>query len=324
VRTSFRHALVFIAAVVLSAAGLSTTAQVPQQPTFRAHVDLVPVDVAVHRGGRPVAGLSKAQFEVFDNGVPQTIERVVTDNVPLEAWLVLDVSNSLRGQPLIRLQEAALAFAAAFAPGDRAGLVTFSHEVIVAQPLTDDLSAVRTALSRLRASGATALYDATYVALQLRRPSDARGVAVVLTDGADNASWLTAERVLEAARRSELVLYGIGVNDAAPAPRISVGPIRRLGSAGVPSAFADLPQYLFLRGLAAESGGAVFDASFATLRETFARILADIRARYLLTYYPTEPKPGWHALEVRLKGVRGEVAARRGYWVAPGPSGGLP
>lgn len=313
-KTGALHALVLVAAVVLSATALQSTGQEPQQPTFRAHVDLVLVDVAVHRGGRPVAGLAKADFEVLDNGVRQTIERVVTDDVPLEAWLVLDVSSSLQGQPLMRLQEAASAFAAAFAPGDRAGLVTFSHEVLVAQPLTGDLSAVRTALGQLRAGGATALYDATYVALQLRHPSDTRGVAVVLTDGADNASWLTAERVLEAARRSELVLYGIGVNEATQAPRISGDPIRHPESAAAPPAFADLPQYRFLRGLAAVSAGAVFDASFATLRETFARVLADIRARYLLAYYPTNATPGWHTLEVRVRGRSAEVVARRGYW----------
>ena len=316
------HALVLVAAVVLSGTALPSTGQEPQRPTFRAQVELVPVDVAVLRGGRPVAGLVKADFEILDNGVRQTIERVVTDEVPLDAWLVLDVSSSLQGQALMQLQEAASAFAAAFAPGDRAGLVTFSHEVLVAQPLTGDLPAVRTALGQLRAGGATALYDATYVALQLRHPSDTRGVAVVLTDGADNASWLTAERVLEAARRSELVLYGIGVHEAAqaPRPRISGDPVRHPGSTAAPPAFAeppafaDLPQYRFLRGLAAASGGAVFDASFATLREAFARVLADIRARYLLAYYPTNAAPGWHTLEVRVPGKRVEVVARRGYW----------
>jgi Ca-activated chloride channel homolog len=316
------HTPVFVVAVVLGAAALQSTGLEPQQPTFRARVDLVPVDVAVHRGGRPFAGLSKADFEILDNGVRQTIERVDNENVPLEAWLVLDVSSSLQGQPLVRLQEAASAFAAAFAPGDRAGLVTFSHDVLVAQPLTGDLPAVRTALGQLRAGGATALYDATYVALQLRHPSAARGVAVVLTDGADNASWLTAERVLEAARRSDLVLYGIGVNEATPpASRISGEPIRHPELAPKPPAFADLPQYRFLRGLAAIGAGAVFDASFATLRETFARVLADIRARYLLAYYPTSATPGWHSLEVKLRGASGEVTARRGYWVAPLPGG---
>lgn len=316
-RSGSLQALVLVLAVVLAAAVPQSTVQESPQ-TFRVRVDLVPVDVAVHRGGRPVAGLSKADFDVFDNGVRQTIERVEGESVPLEAWLVLDVSSSLEGRPLVQLHAAASAFVAAFAPGDRAGLVTFSQDTLVTQPLTGDLAAVRTALSQLRAAGATALYDATYIALQLRHSSMTRGVAVVLTDGADNASWLPAGRVLEAARRSDLVLYGIGVNEAAPAnSRISGDPLRHPESVTAPHAFADLLQYRFLRNLAAVGAGAVFDASFATLRETFARILAEIRARYLLAYSPTNPTPGWHTLEVKLRGVRGDVTARRGYWVAP-------
>jgi hypothetical protein len=59
----------------------------------------------------------------------------------------------------------------------------------------------------------------------------------------------------------------------------------------------------------------LFDASFAALHETFARMLEDIRARYLLTYYPTNPTPGWHALEVKLTRGHANVTARRGYWV---------
>jgi Ca-activated chloride channel family protein len=312
---------VLAVAIALSATAAKPAGQEPQQPTFRARVDMVPVDVAVYRGGRPVGGLSKADFELFDNGVRQVIERADTDNVPLDAWLVLDVSSSLRGKPLVQLQEVAGAFVAALAPGDRVGLVTFSHEVLVPQPLTGDRSALRAALGQLQARGGTALYDATYVALQLRRPGDTRGVALVLTDGADNASWLTADRVLEAARRSDVLLYGIGVNEETPTPRITNEPFRLPETAVLPPAFADLPQYRFLRGLAGVSGGAVYDASFATLQATFAHVLADIRARYLLAFYPSNPTPGWHTIEVKVGDGRDEVTARRGYWIAPPRSG---
>lgn len=310
--------LVFALALAWSAMVATSTPQDPQQPpTYRSRVDLVPVDVAIYKGGRPVGGLSKADFEILDNGVLQTIERMDKDKVPLDAWLVLDVSSSLRGKPLEQLREVAGTFVAALAPGDRVGLVTFSHEVLVPQPLTADRRAMHAALDKLRASGGTALFDATYVALQLRRPGDTRGVALVLTDGADSASWLTSERVLEAARRSDLLLYGIGVSEEAQAPRIVNEPLRLPETSIRQQAFADLPQYRFLRALASASGGGVFDASFSTLGDTFARVLSDIRARYLLSFYPANPTPGWHTLEVRVKGDRGEVTARRGYWIAP-------
>jgi Ca-activated chloride channel family protein len=189
--------------------------------------------------------------------------------------------------------------------------------VLVAQPLTGDRSAIRTALGQLRATGATALYDAAYLVLQLRHPDLTRGVAVVLTDGADNASWLTADRVLQAARRSDLVLYGIGVNEAPRVPRTRGEPIRHPAPAAMPAAFGDLPQYRFLRDLAGVGAGTVFDASYATLRETFARILTEVRARYLLAYHPNDSTPGWHRLEVKLTRGGGDVSARRGYWAGP-------
>jgi VWFA-related protein len=217
----------------------------------------------------------------------------------------------------VQVKEAALAYVTALAPRDRAALVTFSQEVVVPQSLTADLSAVRTAVTEMRAAGATALYDATYVALQLRIPDQTRGVAVVLTDGADNASWLTADRVVQATEHSDVVVYGIAAHEAVPTPR-TLGMARSSSAvveAAAPPPVSGLPQYRFLERLATTSGGRLFDASFAALRETFAGMLKDIRARYLLTYYPSNPTPGWHALEVKLTRGRANVTARRGYWV---------
>jgi VWFA-related protein len=275
-------------------------------------------------------GLSQGDFEIFDNGVRQKVDRVISESIPVDVALVLDVSGSLTGQPLVQLKEAALAFLTALAPGDRAALVTFSQEVVVPQSLTADLSAVRKAVTEMRAAGTTALYDATYVALHLRIPDQTRGVAVVLTDGADNASWLTADRVGQATEHSDVVVYGIAAHEAVPTARIpeAMSTPRTLGmarggaavlEAAAPPPISGLPQYRFLERLAATSGGRLFDASFAALHETFAGVLKDIRARYLLTYYPSNPTPGWHALEVKLTRGRANVTARRGYWVEAAP-----
>jgi hypothetical protein len=51
------------------------------------------------------------------------------------------------------------------------------------------------------------------------------------------------------------------------------------------------------------------------LSELFGRVLNELRARYLLTYSPSNTQPGWHDVKVRLKGARGEVTARPGYFV---------
>ena len=112
-----------------------------QQPTFRAGVDLVRVDVSITRNLEPVAGLKAENFDVFDNGAKQKLERVVHEEVPLEAFLVLDMSGSVAGAELEELKAAATNFVSGLAPQDKVALVTFTDKANVAQPLTGDLEA---------------------------------------------------------------------------------------------------------------------------------------------------------------------------------------
>ena len=81
--------------------------------TFRAGVDAVAVDVLVTRNGRPVVGLTADDFTVLDNDVPQQIELVLLEDVPITLLLVLDTSGSVRGAPLVQLRTAAEAAAEA-------------------------------------------------------------------------------------------------------------------------------------------------------------------------------------------------------------------
>lgn len=294
----------FAVAAVL--APLCGAAIARQQPTFRVGVDLVTVDVSVTRNVEPVAGLTAENFTVFDNGVKQRLERVVHEQVPLEAFLVLDMSGSVAGAELEQLKAAAGAFVSGLTPQDKVALVTFAQQPSVAQPLTGDFDAFARALTAVKAGGNTAIYDATHLAITLRKPGDTRGVAVVFTDGMDNASTMSAKAVVEAAERSDLIVYGVSVSQA--------GGDRGFGIPDPRGRF----QFGFLRSLADTTGGRVFNAaSGPRLKDVFALILDDIRARYLLTYYPDKVAAGWHKLQVKLNGVKGDVLARRGYYAAP-------
>lgn len=297
----------FLAAVVAVAAlaPLSAIAIARQQPTFRVGVDLVTVDVSVTRNLEPVSGLKADDFAVFDNGVKQKLERVIQEQVPLEAFLVLDVSGSVAGQKLEQLKAAARAFVSGLTAQDKVALVTFSEKVTVAQALTANFDAFARAVSAVEAGGNTALYDATHLAIELRKRGDTRGVAVVFTDGMDNASTMSAKTVVQAAERSDLVVYGVTVSEARGAPAFG------------PQALRSQFQIGFLRSLADTTGGRVFNAaSGPRLKDAFGLVLDDIRARYLLTYYPDKVAAGWHKLEVKLNGVKGNVLARRGYYAA--------
>jgi VWFA-related protein len=299
--------------IAVSAAALAVVPLLAQQPTFRAGVDVVRVDVSVSNRVEHIEGLTAENFEVFDNGVKQKITSVATAEVPLEVYLVLDLSGSVQGEPLAQLKRAANAFVDGLVPADRVALLTFSKTVTVGQELTNNFQAFKAALAEAKPSGNTALYDAVLKAISMRVPKDNRPIVVVFTDEGDNASTATVKQVVDAAERSDVTGYGV----LPLAQRPSVGP-------GMGGAAFGAPQFQlgFLRSLADGTGGRVFRASAnLPLEDLFEMVLDDARSRYVLTYSPDKTTPGWHKLNVKLVGAKGDVVARRGYFVGTSASG---
>jgi VWFA-related protein len=282
---------------------LLSTAQAP--PVFRAGVDLVRVDVLVTHEGAPVRGLTAADFEVRDAGRVQVLEPVREEETPVDVVLVLDLSQSVAGPKLVALRVAAGAFldglesslmGLRLASGsehvqDRAALLVFQEQVLFLEPPTADLDGVRRALSTVAPRGNTALYDAVYAGLRLMEPGASRTAVVVFSDGVDSLSWLTASQVVEAAQRSDALVYAVAA--------------RRKGD----------PENPFLRDVTRATGGRVWTARDEDeLKGRFLDVLADIRSRYVLSYAPQDVDfPGWHTLEVRLRRGKGDVHARPGY-----------
>jgi VWFA-related protein len=293
-------------------------AALPQQPTFRSGVDVVTVDVSVSRGGEHIGGLTARNFDVFDNGARQKIDKVTLEQVPLEAYLALDVSGSVKGAALQELEHAVSAFLDGLTPQDRVALVTFAGTVQINQPLTGDFGAFRRSLAGATAGGQTALYDATLQTIGLREHNDNRGIVVVLTDQQDNASRATQKQVTDTAERSDVIVYGV-LAEQGTSGMSGFGGGRGGGIAFRPPQVQF--QIGFLRSLADTTGGRVFRASAALhLDEAFALVLDDARTRYVLTYRPDRPTPGRHKLQVKLVDAKGDVVARRGYFVSAPPA----
>ena len=195
----------------LVAGALLAGAVLQGPPVFRAEVDLVRVEVLVTRGGVPVRGLGAADFEVRDNGRLQALEPTLEAEAPVDAVLALDTSYSMVGAKLVALREAAGSFLDGLRDGERAALIAFNEEVRLLEPLSPDLDRVRRALDGAGAGGRTAIVDAVYTALRSTEPSARRTAVVVFSDGLDNMSWLSAAEVIEAARRTEAIVYGVAV-----------------------------------------------------------------------------------------------------------------
>jgi VWFA-related protein len=259
-----------------------------QDATFSSRVEAVRVDVLVTDKGLPVRGLRAADFEIRDNGVVQQIDLISFEQVPLNVVLALDMSDSVAGDRRERLLAAGTAILDGLQKSDQAALVTFSQSVQLDAALSGDIAKVHAALTRARGKGATSVIDGTYAAIQVGESDPGRALLVVFSDGLDTASWLTADRVLDTAKRSDVVAYAVAVRSPAK------------------------PE--FLRDLVSFTGGRLFEVEKTQrLDSIFLDILREFRERYLISYTPRGvTKEGWHRLDVRVK-RGGTVKARPGY-----------
>ena len=274
--------------VLLCSAAL--TAQT-QSPTFSARVEAVRVDALVTDRGQPVLGLTPADFEILDNGVPQQVDLVSYEQIPLNVVLALDMSGSVAGDRLDHLRDAGGTLLSALTREDQAALVTFSNAVTLAARLTTDVATVREALDRAAGVGNTALVDGAYAGIIVGESDVGRALLIVFSDGLDTVSWLTPEIVIDTAKRSDVVIYGLAVGRGKPE---------------------------FLRELTSLTGGRLFEVDkTANLSAIFLEVLKEFRQRYLLSYTPRAvATDGWHRLEVRVK-RRATVKARPGYLARP-------
>jgi Ca-activated chloride channel family protein len=270
-----------------------------QPAVFRSSVELVRLDVSVRRSDRPVAGLRAGDFVLTDNGRTQRIESASLESMPLSVLLVLDTSGSMAGARFGNLIAGAKDVVKALRPDDRVALVTFSSRISQSVELTADLPRVERALDELTPNGGTSLRDAVYASLKVTPAPGSRGIVLVFSDGLDTVSWLTSPQIVGAVKAADVVIYGVELTDTPSGP---IAPSR-----GDP----------ILVPITENTGGRRWVTSrSARIGPLLLEALADMRARYLLTYYPEPPvTPGWHALKVTLKAGRADILTRPGYLV---------
>lgn len=300
-----RARLVRAGGTALLACACAVAADEP--PRFGVHTRVVHLDVHVSRDGHAVSGLRASDFEVRDDGRLREVALVPREAAPVQAVLLLDTSGSVAGARLERLRSAARAFLEGLDDADQAALATFCSDVrLVARP-GSSRAELSDALEAVAAGGGTALFDAVGAALRLGDARGGRPVLVVFSDGENVLSWLTPDKVLAVARGSEVAVYAVQAERTARAANDPTLPEGRRQLGDAPS---------FLSDLAAETGGRVWRTSEAGLGQTFLDALAEVKSRYLLRFEVEDSaRPGWHRLEVRLRRGKGEVRARRGYWV---------
>jgi Ca-activated chloride channel homolog len=270
-----------------------------KSPQYVAEVDvnLVELYVAVtDRSGNLVRDLKQADFEVSEGGKKQEIAKFeLVQNLPLIVGILIDTSGSMAGS-MVETQKAAAGFLEnVMTPRDKAFAISFARRPVLQMPPTDDVGAVVQAIEGLQAVGDTALHDALVHSLYYFRGVQGQRALVLLSDGDDNASYITYKDAMEYARRSGVAVYTIGLN----IPILETG-IR-----------------LKLNELAEATGGRTFFTSNPEeLPGIYKQIETELRSRYLVAYNSTETggQTGFRPVEVKVK--RGGLKARtaRGYY----------
>jgi Ca-activated chloride channel homolog len=301
--------LAAFAAVTMLQVALSTGTQRPPG-SFRTTVDLVSLNVTVLTASHEYVGdLGAEDFVILENGVPQQVRYFATTSVPLAVALLLDSSASME-QTLGSAQEAAVGFTRTIHPNDLVSVIDFDSRIEVAQAFTADRHALERGIRGITAGGATALYNAVYIALaelkKITRPTDESGIRrraiVLLSDGDDTASLVAFDEVLDAALRSDTVIYtiGLGINENAGA--------RNRGEQH--GAF-------LLRRLAEQTGGrAFFPTEPKDLTAIYATIRQDLAQQYSLAYESSnrERDGAWRRIGVRVNRPSVVVRTRQGYF----------
>jgi VWFA-related protein len=260
----------FVTLLVLSVLGPFVGKAPQERAAFSSRTELAVLHVSVlDRQAGFVPGLPREAFTVQENGRPQPIAFFENNDAPVTVGLVIDNSGSMQPRRDAVIA-ASMAFASSSNPADEMFTINFNERVWPGLPpgraFTSDLAELREALGKSGARGQTALFDGIDAALRhLAQARKSRKVLIVVSDGGDNASRAKFSDVLEAALRTDVVIYTIGLhdeNDRDAKPKL-------------------------LRELADVTGGeAFFPRDNESVTPVLERIARDIRSSYTIGYVP--------------------------------------
>ncbi|MBO0725354.1 MAG: VWA domain-containing protein [Blastocatellia bacterium] len=274
--------------------------------SIKIPTEMVQLDVKVtDQDGRSVSGLTKNDFAVYEDKINQNIEAVSSEEAPVSMGLAIDTSGSMRPK-LYTVSDAARGLIRQMRPDDEAFLVLFNTDAELVQEFTSDRHELEEALRQIYAAGGTALLDAIIAVADHAREKGRlrRKALVVITDGLEKNSSVKEKAVIEAMKVDEVQLYLVGLLEG--------------GEGGWPfgKSQASKGKDLLVH-LAEDSGGRAF---FPTdIKETpaiAAQIAKDLRAQYVISYYPNNDRRdgAFHSVRVVVNNHKLIARTRQGYY----------
>ncbi|MGA2262241.1 MAG: VWA domain-containing protein [Acidobacteriota bacterium] len=294
--------------------------------TIRVDVALVTVPVVVSgESGGHVSDLKESDFHVFEDGVEQTIDRLIPEKDPFNIGLLLDTSHSTRFN-IAEIQRAAFSFVAMLRPVDRLMLISFNNRVFVDSEFTSNRDQLVQAISQIHLGDATRLYDALDLALAERfRTISGRKAIVLFTDGVDTFSGLSDEAgTLAQYQGSDVPVYIIQYDTQRGYPS-KPSDMRAITT---PQGYLNRdPTYAraarYLQDLGDASGGHVFHAETPeSVGEAFSAIADELAHQYTLCYYPANRASdgSLRRIRVEIDHPGAKVRARSGYRAGSHPA----
>ena len=301
----------------------ATLAAQQSPPVFRAETEAVLITATVvDREGRAVTDLRQEELRLFEDDVPQQIAQFHSDaETSVSAVLVVDTSGSMVDK-LDDVEDALRHFLDLVRTDDQVTMIQFSNFVDVVATADEDRSRLRRSMGRLSAAGGTALYDAIIEGLDhARRGRHRKKALIVITDGNDTASRRDEGDAIDAVRRSEVLVYALGIGHG---ERGSFGHDPFGGRLGQP----DRIDIRTLHRLAEPTGGRAYELEDAhrggvdRIDASVIEIARELRLQYTLGYYPTNTRRDGKFRRIKVETTRPglTVRARSGYWAAREPT----
>lgn len=293
----FRVALpwLFAASLFLFASPALLFAQ-NEDDELKIDSSLVVMNVSVKDAtGRHVSGLRQPQFRIFEDGVEQKVELFSSEETPFAAVILLDTSGSME-ERVSMARSAAIRFLDGLREDDNVAIYRFDSKIELVQVFSNSRDISEKAFD-LKAYGMTKMNDAIYqAAVDLSNRPEKRRAIIVLSDGQDNMSGRSSDKVLKAALAADISIYTIDMSPLNDSKRTqNQGPLKNL----------------------AEKSGGTFVATpgGAAMRDAFAKIVEELGVQYTVGYSPANTKRDgkWRAIELRIAKSDLTVRTKKGY-----------
>lgn len=265
----------FFAALALSPAAFSQNASV-----IRVNTDLVNIYASVlDASGQPVIDLTKDDFQISENGMPQKIARFEAQTSrPLDLALMIDTSGSEYSELRFEAEAADQFITKVIRTGDSLGFFEFDEDVTEIGTFTDNIRQLQANVQRMQPGAGTSLFDAVVLGSKslARLPQDRRRAIIIVTDAGETTSIAKFDDARRAAIASSALLYSIIVN-----------PVQNENGRNTGGEHA-------LITITDSTGGAIFYLNdVRQISKIFTRIDRELRTQYLIGYYPhPDPSPG--------------------------------